>query len=137
MIVIDTNVLSEAMRAHGDQRVRSALARWHADIYLSVVVLGELVFGIDLLPRGRRKAELQAHYDGLKTSHSDRILDVTDGVTERWGLLRALHQRSGRKLAFADGLIAATALDHGFALMTRNTRDFELTGVRLINPWED
>lgn len=137
MILADTNVISEAMRPDGDARVKAAVARWNRDIFLSVVVMGELLFGIELLPEGRRKVTLRAYYEGLKADHADRVLDVTEGIAERWGAMRAAHQRAGRRLPLADGLIAATAIEHDLTLMTRNTADFAFTGARLLNPWED
>ena len=65
-----------------------------------------------------------------------RILPVTQKVADRWGVLSGLRQMAGRPLSMADGLIAATALEHGLIIVTRNIRDYEDLGVTLVNPWE-
>lgn len=137
MILVDTNVLSETRLADGESRVRRRLASFGDDVFVSVIVLGEIVFGIERMPQGRRRRHIENFHRLIKAEYASRILPVTDDIAERWGDLRASHKRSGATLPLADGLIAATALAHDLTIMTRNTRDFELTGVRLINPWED
>ncbi|MEO0361476.1 MAG: type II toxin-antitoxin system VapC family toxin [Pseudomonadota bacterium] len=136
-MLIDTNVVSEAMKPNGHAAVKQAVARAEDELYLSVVVLGEIRFGVETSPDGRRKERLRAFYDRLTSDFSERIISVSLPIAERWAALRAAHRRAGRVLPLADGLIAATALEHDMPLMTRNTRDFELTGARLLNPWEE
>lgn len=65
-----------------------------------------------------------------------RILPVTDAVAERWGHLAAVTKKQGVALAVVDGVIAATALEHGLTLVTRNTKDYNGLGVSLLNPWD-
>lgn len=106
-------------------------------LHLSVVTIGELRKGIDLAPQGKRRSELQSWLEvDLIPTFEGRILPVTKAIAEKWGTLSAQRQRAGRPLSMADGLIAATALEHGLTLVTRNVKDFELLGVPILNPWD-
>jgi len=130
--LVDTNVLSEARHPKGDPRVRlSVQAIPEADLFLSVVTLGELVRGVAKLPDGKRRRELEDWVRDIEEHHADRILPIDMRVAHVWGELTASVPRT---LPVADGLIAATALRYDLALMTRNTKDFTDTGVRLIDP---
>ena len=137
MILLDTNVISEVQRPQGNGRVRSLVAARAAEMHLSVIVLGELRFGIALLDDTPRKAALAAWADGLIAAYADRILPVTREIAEIWGGLSAVPHMKKRPVDAPDGLIAATAIFHDLTLWTRNTKDFEGVGVRLVNPWED
>ena len=137
MILLDTNVVSETQRPAGSPLVKARVRERAEDIFLSAVVMGELRFGIALLSDPSRKSILGSWYERLAATYSDVILPITLTIAERWGDLSAACQRAGRPVDAPDGLIAATALVHGLTLWTRNTRDFEGTGVRLFNPWED
>lgn len=106
------------------------------DLFLSVLTIGELSKGIALLPAGKRKNEFLSWFDGLRVDYSDRILSVDSETTMMWGSLTARLHRMGISLPSIDGLIAATALQHGLHLMTRNTRHFESTGVTIVDPWQ-
>ena len=130
--LVDTNVLSEARRATGDPRVRDRLAELDPDdIYLSVITIGELVKGVEKLPKSKKRTELEAWVRVIQEHHADRILPIDLRVARIWGELTA---SAPRTFPAIDSLIAATALRHDIALMTRNVRDFEGTGVRLIDP---
>ena len=86
---------------------------------------------------GKRRTELEAWMEAdLSILFSGRTLPVTRSIAERWGVFDAERQLAGRPLNIADGLIAATALEHGLTLVTRNVRDFMGLGVTLLNPWE-
>lgn len=137
MILLDTNVLSEMHHPMGSPRVAEQVAHRQGDLHLSVVALGEMLYGIRILRDGRRRSELETYYADLARTFGDRILPVIASIAECWAELRAGHRQSGRVLPLADGLIAATAIVHDLTLWTRNTRDFEGTGVRVFNPWED
>ncbi len=137
MILLDTNVVSEAQRPGGAPRVREALALHRRETCLSVIVLAELLFGVEQMSDGARKTAILANYARMRRTLGHRIYPVTEEVAATWAQLRARRQSAGRPLAMADGLIAATALVHDLTLWTRNTRDFDGTGVRLFNPWED
>jgi predicted nucleic acid-binding protein len=136
LILVDTNVISEARLPQGSARVKAAVRDHDGDLWLSVVVLGELLFGIRLLDPGPRRSDLERYYADLRHNYAERLLDVTREVAEAWGAARVARRRMGRPLAVTDGLIAATALVHDLTLWTRNTADFDGTGVRLFNPWE-
>lgn len=107
------------------------------DLFLSVVTYGEIVKGIALLDEGRRKRELRQWIGDLAAHYDERILPVDRETAVSWGEITARARRSGVQIPPSDGLIAATALRHGLHLMTRNTRDFEATGVLVIDPWPD
>ena len=90
-----------------------------------------------LLAQGARPRMLEQWFEAdLIPRFSNRILPVTHAVANRWGRLAAEHQLSGTSLSTADGLIAATALEHGLFLATRNVKDFVKLGVTLLNPWD-
>jgi predicted nucleic acid-binding protein len=137
MTLVDTNVLSEVRRPRGSPAVKNAFLALGDDFRISAIVLGEIRFGIAFAKSERHRAELARWYGRLVESFSHVVLPVTLAVAEAWGDLAGSARRAGRTLDVPDGLIAATALVHDLTLWTRDTRDFEGTGVRLFNPWED
>jgi toxin FitB len=137
VILIDTNVVSEVQHSRGNARVKARVEQRREDVSISAIVLGEILYGVAKLDEGPRRVRLLEFYAGLRMSFSDRVLPVTVAIAERWAHLRADCWRRRRILPVADGLIAATALVHDLTLWTRNTKDFDGTGVRLFNPWED
>jgi toxin FitB len=130
--LLDTNVVSEIRRGR-DLRVR-AWAREvdDIDLHLSVLTLGEIRKGIEMLrDRDPAQAEVFANWLGeLQTRFADRIVPIDVRVADEWGRLNAAAPRNT-----VDSLIAATAGIHGLTVVTRNTGDFEGCGVALINPW--
>lgn len=137
-VLVDTCALSEVRRAKGSSRVRSRLAAIRDDDFLlSVITIAEIVRGIALLPNDERRVSLDRWVRAIEEKHADRILPIDLPVSRIWGELAAAARRTGVTLPAADGLIAATALRHNLAVMTRNTTDFRATGVRLVDPWED
>jgi predicted nucleic acid-binding protein len=137
VILLDTNVVSELQKPNGNPRVKQAIERRMADLYLSVITLGEILYGVALLEAGARRRELERYYRRLEAAFGDRVLPVSAEIAENWAQMRADRRNAGRPLALADGLIAATALVHDLTLWTRNMDDFKETGARLLNPWED
>lgn len=137
-LLLDTNVLSEPTRPKPDPQV----TRWFeaADertFHLSVLTLGEIRNGIATLTASKTSARLESWLQTeLKERLQERILPVTGAIAERWGILQAHARRGGRVLPTIDGLLAATAFEHGLTLVTPNVRDFERLGVDVINPWE-
>lgn len=132
--LIDTNVLSELRRRQPDPRVVAWIeARPRQLQYLSVLTLGEIRKGIERLESSSRRTVLLDWLE-LELPHwfAGRLLDVDAATAQRWGRLTA---NAGRPLPAIDGLLAATALQRDLTLVTRNTRDFEGLGVRLIDPW--
>jgi toxin FitB len=93
--------------------------------------------GFVLLGVGKRRSELERWFhDDLIPRFQYRILPITDRIADRWGVLDGESQLKGNPLNMADGMIAATALEHDLTLVTRNVKDFARLGVRLFNPWD-
>ena len=137
--LIDTNVLPEYNRSGGpDAGVKHWLENTDRQSqYVSVITIAEIQKGIELLAEGKRRAQLQQWLQqDLEAWFSGRILLVDRQVASRWASLVAQGARTGRSLPAVDSLIAATALAHDLTLVTRNERDFEGTGVTIINPWQ-
>jgi predicted nucleic acid-binding protein len=132
--LIDTNVISELRRPKRSPTVvawfSSVVA---ADLFLSVLTLGELRRGIEILrfKDPTAASSLDRWLEGVRTEFSDRILAIDDAVAEQWGRLSVR-----QPLPSIDGLLAATASVHGLTMVTRNTADFERSGVDLLNPFE-
>lgn len=133
--LIDTNVLSELRRREPNAQVVAWMqARPRQSLYLSVLSLGEIRKGIEgVADAAFRPAWTDWLEVELRHYFVGRLLDVDTAVADRWGRVQAA---SGRSLPVIDGLLAATALQHDLSLVTRNTRDFEGLGIRLINPWQ-
>ncbi len=104
-------------------------------MHVSTLTLAELVKGIHLLARGKKRRELETWFEELVASFAGRVLPVDEAVARRWGAFYAKHQRQGRMLPAFDSLLAATALAHGLTLATRNVTDFP-DDVALVNPWQ-
>ena len=137
MIILDTNVMFEPLKPLPEPAVLDWLDRQSPQtLYLTTVNLAELLAGIEVLPQGRRRAELQ-HV--LTTQviplFEGRILSFDEKAAEAFARIHASAQALGNPISFADGAIAAIASAQGFILATRNVRDFRSTGVELINPW--
>jgi hypothetical protein len=137
-ILIDTNVLSEVRRPDADERVKRHLSAAPRDsLYVSVVSIGEIVYGLSRLVAGPKKRSLMSWLANLEEEFSETILSVDLETCRIWGELTARRQATGHAIEARDGLLAATAARHGMHLMTRNTKDFMNAGVLLINPWEE
>lgn len=137
--LLDTNVVSEWAKPRPEPRV----VRWLADVdedrvFLSVMTIAELQRGVDLLAPGPKQDRLSAWLaTDILERFEDRLLDVTREVAWEWGRLCARSQQRGQVLGAFDALLAATASVHELTLVTRNSSDFEGTGVALFNPWAD
>lgn len=106
-------------------------------LHLSVLTLGEIRQGIAVLPQSRRRTSLETWLDvELRDRFTGRILPVDWPVADRWGKLLARANLAGRPVQIVDSLLAATAIEHGLTIVTRNTRDFERMEVDVLNPWE-
>ena len=131
--LLDTNVLSEARKPAGDANVRTWLASVRGtDLYLSVLVVGEIRQGIERLRRRdpAQAAVYEAWLAALRRDYADRILPVTADIAEAWGRLNLPDP-----VPVIDGLLAATAQVRDLTLVTRNSADLARTGVRLLNPF--
>ena len=136
MILVDTNVWSEAFRPTPDPTVRK-WAQANADrLWLSTIVAGELLAGVELLPVGRRRTTIEQGYGDLLETYRDRIAPFDLDAARHFAVVLALQARAGRNPDTADVQIAATALARGMSLATRNTRHFDSLGLALIDPWQ-
>lgn len=133
--LLDTNVVSEATRTAPDPRVVAFLAERN-DLWLPTIVLHEIEFGIQVLPYGRRRNDLQAMTSGVIAQHREHILPLERDAAERAAALRVHARREGRVLGLADALIAGIASIHALTVATRNVGDFAGLGVDVLNPWE-
>ena len=136
--LLDTNIPSEFSRDRPEPRVVQWLkAQTVTMLFLSVVTIGEIRKGIVILPQGRRRTELEAWFQtDLVVWFRDRILPVTHAIADRWGVLEGQCQLQGTPLNTADGMIAATAIEHDLTVVTRNVKDFAGPGVEVFNPWD-
>lgn len=131
--LVDANVLSEPTKPDPDPRVLAWLGAHEPDLAIDPVILGELRFGILLLPRGRRRQALEEWFeDGI-----DRIRCIPweAGTGLRWAELLADLRTTGRSMPIKDSMIAATALKHEMAVATRNRKDFEPAGLEVVDPF--
>lgn len=137
MIVLDTNVVSEAMKPQPHPAVRAWLNDQAAEtLYLSSVTLAELLFGIGALPAGRRKEMLAQTLDGLLDIFKGRVLPFDVDAARRYAELAVTAREGGRGFPTPDGYIAAIAAARGFIVASRDTAPFQAAGVMVINPWE-
>ena len=136
--LLDTCVVAEIGKDDGNPAVKSAVAEIAtADLYLSVLTVGEIAKGIALLAAGKKKRILGSWLAGLESQFGDRILGIDVESARIWGEMTARAQKKGIIIPGTDGLLAATALRHGLHVITRNTRHFESTGALIIDPWQD
>lgn len=138
--LLDTNVLSEFSRSAIPPNPK--VKHWMesappAILFVSVLSLGEIRKGIELLAPGKKRRELEQWLDAdLNGWFGNNLLPVTKAISNRWGMLAAQSQQQGKPLGNIDGLIAATALEHGLTVATRNTRHFQDLGANILDPWE-
>lgn len=132
--LLDTNVVSELRKR---ERADANVLRWFekhsgAEFWLSVLVVGELRRGVELLARRDKKSasKLRTWLDSTVNDYGDRILPVTMTICERWGLLSV-----PGPVPAIDGLLAATAIEHDLTLVTRNIADVDRTGGSVVNPF--
>jgi toxin FitB len=136
--ILDTCTLAEIRRPEGSSAVKAFVAEFDdADLFLSVISLGEIVKGISLLEAGKKKKALTSWLAQLENRFGDRIIAIDPEAARIWGELTARAQKNGLVVPDADGLLAATALRHGFHVVTRNTRHFQATGALIVDPWEN
>ncbi|MDD1529398.1 VapC toxin family PIN domain ribonuclease [Bradyrhizobium sp. WBOS7] len=137
MILLNTNVVSEAMKPEPHPSVRDWLDAQAAEtVFLSSVSIAELLFGIGALPRGKRKDRLAAALDGALELFSARILPFDTAAARRYADLAVRARAAGRGFPTPDGYIAAIAAAHGYAVATRDTSAFSAAGLTIIDPWK-
>ena len=137
MIILDTNVVSEAMKPEPNLVVRAWLNDQAAEtLYLSSVTLAELLFGIAALPSGKRKEMLALTLEGLMGLFKDRVLPFDVEAARHYADLAVVAKVSGRGFPTPDGYIAAIAASRGFIVASRDTAPYEAARVTVINPWQ-
>lgn len=137
--LLDTNVIASLIAKNGASSVK-AWARLHDEdrLFLSVLTLGDYDKGIAKLPNdNQNRPRYVAARDALEARFEGRILSVSDNIVRRWGTLAGRIQReTNHPPPVIDTLLAATALEHGLCLVTRNVKDVAYTGAEILNPWE-
>ncbi len=135
-LLLDTCVLSELQKPQCDAKVRQSIQEMASNqLFISVITVGEIVKGIELLQESEKKRNLSRWLLSLERDYEDRILPVDLETTRVWGEQSGAAQKMGKIVSTCDGLIAATAIRHGLHVMTRNINDFKSMDVMLINPW--
>ena len=136
--LLDTNVISELTKLQPEAKVVSWFHATNEELlYLSVLTIGEIRKGIDSLPRSNKRALLESWLvNDLVLRFAGRILEVNLDIAERWGQISAQAKTAGGPLAVVDGLMAATALHYNMILVTRNTKDVQVAGINMLNPWQ-
>lgn len=137
MIVLDTNVVSEAMKPEPNPVVRAWLNEQSAEtLYLSSISLADLLFGIAAMPDGKRKDMLNEALDGLTELFRGRVLPFGADAACKYAELAVAARTAGRGFPVPDGYIAAIAVSQGYRVASRDTAPFEAANVDVINPWE-
>ena len=137
MILLDTNVVSEAMTREPNPRVREWLNAQSAEtLFLSSITVAELLFGIGALPTGKRKNALAAALDEVLDQFAARILPFDTLAARRYADLAVHARATGKGFPTPDGYIAAIAAAHGFTVASRDTSAFMAAGLAVIDPWK-
>ncbi|MYB85467.1 MAG: type II toxin-antitoxin system VapC family toxin [Chloroflexi bacterium] len=133
--LLDTNVISELAKTPPDRHVVTFLKTMD-DLWVPVIALYEIEYGLQLLPQGRRRNSIAAVMAGFLDEYNERTLSLDGEAAEYAGGLRAEAHRSGRRLRIADALIAGIAAANDLALATRNVADFDYLPIEVTNPWQ-
>ena len=131
--LVDSNVLSEPTRVTPDAKVIEWLAAHERNIFVDPIILGEVYIGVLALRRGHKRARLETWFEAVVRTIECLPWDAT--VSLRWARLVVDLKRKGRTLPLLDGMIAATALSHDLVIATHNVRDFEGSGVQVVDPF--
>ncbi|HLY11626.1 MAG TPA: PIN domain-containing protein [Planctomycetota bacterium] len=132
--LVDANILSEATRLSPDTRVVEWLSDHEREIVVDSIILGELYLGVLALPVGSRRTRLEHWFEAV--TKTIVCLPWDTAVSRQWAKLVVALKRRGRPVPLLDGMIAATALEHGLTVATRNVSDFKNTGVKVVNPFD-
>ena len=135
--LLDTCVVSELHKSQCADHVRAFVSHLPSQhVFLSVITLGEIRYGINLLPHSKKRKNYEWFLQQLETQYNQQLLPINADVSKIWGELTAKARSEGKQVEMADGLIAATAKCYGLHVVTRNIKDFTPTEAMLINPWE-
>jgi predicted nucleic acid-binding protein len=139
MIVLDTNALSEALKPSPSKIVlRWLAAQEPSAVFITTITQAEVLYGIEILPAGKRKSQLSAIIEKLFVEDfQGRILSFDEDSARWFAKIVSGRAAAGRPITQFDAMIAAIARSRGAAVATRNTNDFEHCGIRVINPWTE
>ena len=137
MIVVDTSVVAEVMRPQPAQAVLGWLNTQDSNLlFITPITLAEIGYGLRILPDGLRRRQLQTRFEQfIAQAFEERVLDFTAPAAHAYAEIMGYRKETGRAMSVPDGQITGIALAHGFAVATRNTKDFEDCGIKLINPF--
>ena len=133
--LLDTNVISELTKTPPNPNILAFLST-EDDLWIPVIALYELEYGLRLLPAGRRRDGLESTIAAFIAGYEERILPLNREAAEHAGSMRAQAHRSGRRMTMGDALVAGTAKAHNLSIATRNVADFDYLDVALANPWK-
>jgi len=133
--LVDTNVFSELVKSKSDAKVAAWLRKHESELYVSSITIGEIRRGIELLPNGKRKTQLRAWLQSLCDCMKGRILSFNTSTAHIWGQMKAQWDKTGITVPSLDSQLAASAHRHHLTVVTRNTKDFEKAGVKVLNPF--
>ena len=136
--LLDTCVIAELIKKNPNQKVFKWVSNTdEANLFISVLTIGEIHKGIEKLPKSKKKEKLHnwVNYD-LQERFKNRIILFDLPSATVWGKIQAHSELLGRPLPAIDGLIAASGISYGLTVVTRNTTDMDASGVSLLNPWE-
>lgn len=136
--LLDTNVLSELLRAAPDGQVLSWFSQQHAEaLFVSAVTQAEMLYGAALLPHGRRRTQLEEQLQAMfDEDFARRVLPFDGQAAVAYAALVAARRSAGQPISQFDAQIAAIALTHRATLVTRNVDDFDGCGLTVLNPWQ-
>lgn len=137
MHLLDTNVVSEVMTRAPSLAVIRWLDEQHAaEVFLSSITIAEIQYGLHAMPKGKKRNSLSQQFDEfIAAGFSHRILSFDDNAARRYGILMAERKARGKPMSILDGQIASIALAHNLTIVSRNTKDFEECGLKIINPF--
>ncbi len=137
MILLDTNVLSELLKPSPSPKVLDWIsAQPRASLFTSAIVRAEILYGIRLLPEGRRKAGLEDATRAIfRNEFVGRVLSFDSDAADAYAEIGAVRRSAGRPISQLDAMIAGIARSRGAVLATRNVKDFEACGIAVVDPW--
>ena len=132
--LLDTNVISELVKLAPNQNVVEFLSTLDS-VWLSIISLHEITYGLRLLPKGRRRSELEEKLQQLLSEYGDLVIPIDQSEAYQAALFRVQAKHQGRVIHLADSLIAGSAKVHNLSVVTRNVDDFFAIDIDIINPW--
>lgn len=137
MIILDTNVVSEFRgRKHSEVVLAWLDLQRMEDLYLTVITVAEIHFGLAVVASDDRRSALRTDYDAIEAEFEGRILPLERDAAMLYGEICARRKKAGRPIETKDAMIAAICIHHGATLATRNVKDFEGLDLKLVNPFE-